>query len=399
MNGVFIHQQVKALQELGAECHVMLLHNWYPKFGLHKYHPHWQNGFEQCQSYFDEYEGVHVHHVPVALRMPDRLFKNDFYRQAAQAVVKYVKRSKQLEGADWLYAHFLTDYAYIGALAVKELKIKLAAIARGDDVHAWPEQQPQLVHHLKHVFANAHVLLANSGRLASDAQKWMDAVAIREVRTVYNGISHDKFVPVQSETEKKICLERFGLAPAYKYMICVATPVALKGWKELLTAVKNMGEQLANWKLLMVAPRRSAPDALDLEALSREAGVGDKTIYMGQLDPTELAKLYHASDLFVLPSYNEGMANSLLEAMASGLACVVTDVGGHAEVIENGKDGILVAPRNVAELENALGTACNNPALLQQYGVNARKRALEFGTYAENAKRLYDFLERYPKVN
>lgn len=394
-SGIFIHQQAKALQQLGVECHVLQLYNWYPRMGLHKFNANWQVGYAQREQLFDEYDGIRVHHVPVVLYMPDRIFRNDYEKRAAAAITNYVKNDKQLSNSDWLYAHFLTDSGYVAAMAGAKMNIRTAAIARGDDIHAWPEQNSALADRLRFVFLNADVLMANSARLASDARKWMEPAMERDVKVVYNGINHEKFRPAVSAEEKRSCMEHFSLAPDQKYFICVATPVALKGWQELFAAVGNLQEKLAGWKLLVVAPTYRHPDAIDLPLMSAELGISDKTVFMGHMDSEQLAMLYRASDVFVLPSYNEGMSNSLLEAMASGLACVATDVGGHAEVIESGEDGVLVAPRSVTELENALSSVCSDPHLVSQYGVNARQRALQLGSYAENAKRLYDLLKSY----
>ena len=90
-NGIFIHQQVKALQQLGVECHVLLLHTWYPRFGLHRYHPYWREGHKMRNTFFEEFEGVKIHSVPMFVRMPSRLFKESYYDKAARAIIKYIK--------------------------------------------------------------------------------------------------------------------------------------------------------------------------------------------------------------------------------------------------------------------------------------------------------------------
>ena len=187
-NGIFIHQQVKALQLLGVECHVLLLHNWYPPLGLHKYHTYWRDGHAMRQSFFEEYDGVKIYPVPMFVKMPTRLFKESYYDRAARSIIKKVKNSRELQNADWLYAHFLTDNGYIAAKVKDALKVKLAAIARGDDIHAWPEAHPALRPNLAFVFEKADLLLANSRNLGNDARKWMLPENIREVKTVYNGI-------------------------------------------------------------------------------------------------------------------------------------------------------------------------------------------------------------------
>jgi glycosyltransferase involved in cell wall biosynthesis len=394
MNGIFIHQQVKALQSLGAECHVLLLHNWYPKFNIHQLHPNWRKGYDVHRFFFEEFEGIKIHHVPVVMRMPDRFFKNNYYEQAANAIVKYLKKNSETRNADFLYAHFLTDCGYIATLVKQKLKMKIVAIARGDDVHDWPEQKPFLVQHLDKVFRSADILLANSKRLAIDTQKWMNADTFRKVEVVYNGVDFKRFSPVTNVDEKMALLKKFGLSPKHKHIICVANPIRLKGWIELLSAIKALGDKLEGWKLVIVAINRNNSDVIDLLAERKEMGIADKIVFKGQVDPDELSLLYKACDVFILPSYNEGMANALLEAMATGLACITTDVGGHAEVIENGKDGVLIAPRDSCDIASALEKVCLNEELLIFLGRNARARMLTYGSYRDNAQMLYSLLEK-----
>lgn len=384
-NGIFIHQQVKALQELGVECHVLLLHNWYPPLGLHKYHTYWNKGRNLHQSFFEEYEGVKIHAVPMFVKMPTSIFKENFYDRAARSVIKYVKQNKALHNADWLYAHFLTDNGYIAAKVKDELRIKLAAIARGDDIHAWPEARPELRQHLAYVFEKADLLLANSQRLANDARKWMLPGKQRAIKVVYNGIDNVQFRPVESVQERQVIRAKFKLDNGKKYMVCVATPVALKGWMELLQAIKELGDRFEGWQLLMVANKRQDKDVIDLQKESDKLGITDRVVNIGEVAPPALAELFRACDAFVLPSYNEGMANALLEAMASGLACIVTDVGGHREVIEDKIDGLLIEPQSVTDIVAAIQTLVTDDALRTSMGANARARMMAFGDYKQNS--------------
>lgn len=393
-NGIFVHQQVKALQQLGVECYVMLLHNWYPPFGLHRYHAYWREGFAMRSSFFEEYEGVKIYPVPMFVKMPARIFKESYYQRAERAIIRIVKRVKALQGASWLYAHFLTDNGYIGARIRDSLGLKLAAIARGDDIHAWPEANPALRKNLAFVFEKADLLLANSRNLGIDARKWMLPGREREVLTVYNGIDYARYRPAQTPEERRQVSVKFGLSDTIRYLVCVGTPVALKGWYELLDAIQAMAGKLTGWKLLMVAPKRANPDAIDLQNACNERGIADLTRFMGELAPADLAVLFRACDVFVLPSYNEGMANALLEAMATGLACIATEVGGHNEVVEHGKNGILVAPRSTAALVQAIELVTSNEELRKKMGAHARERMIRFGDYAENAGRLLELLEQ-----
>ncbi len=396
MNGVFVHQQVKALRELGVECHVLLLYGWYPPFNLHKVHPHWQQGFEQKQSFFDEYEGVKIHHVPVKMRKPDRFFKDNYYGQAAKAIVQYISNNKALAGADWLYAHFFISEGYIASLTAEKLGLKLAVIARGDDIHAWPNQNRELQPLLHHVIRQADMLLANSGGLAKDTEDWMEAANRRQVEVVYNGIDYHKFHPSYRK-QRTETLGQYNLEVDTKYLVCIALPVALKGWLELLKAISLVSDKLAGWKLLMVAPERHNSDRLDLQQIARELNISHLVHYMGQIHPEDIARLLCATDIFVLPSYNEGMANSLLEAMACGLSCIATNVGGHSEVVQDGVTGVLIPSKSEKRLAEAIEMLVADEAMRDRLGHAARERMIEFGDYKDNARKLLNILEQYSK--
>jgi glycosyltransferase involved in cell wall biosynthesis len=80
--------------------------------------------------------------------------------------------------------------------------------------------------------------------------------------------------------------------------------------------------------------------------------------------------------VFVLPSLGEGMSNTILESMASGLPVVVTDVGGNPEVVGDRSSGLLFEPGNAAALAQALRGLVDNPELRQTLGLSARERAI-----------------------
>lgn len=387
-NGTFIHQQVKALQSLGAECHVLLLRNWFPAFGLHSLHSYWQQGHALHRSFFDEYEGVKIHSVPMFVRMPTRFFKETFYDRAARAVVKYVRSNTDLQQADWLYAHFLTDNGYIAVKVKDALQIKIATIARGDDIHAWPESDKKLVDNLRAVFSKTDLLMANSGNLGTDAHKWMLPGKIRPVITIYNGIDHVKFHPVGTLEDKIQLKQKFGLDADIKHLICIAAPEVEKGWGELLQAIKKLGNKLDGWKLLAVASKSDHPKAFKIMEVANSLGIADRIVFVGSVPFSDMPDMLRASDLFVLPSYNEGMANALLEAMATGLSCIATEVGGHNEVIEHRSSGLLIPARDTDALAEALETLLYDDELRLQMGIEARKKMIAFGDYKENGTKL-----------
>jgi len=94
-------------------------------------------------------------------------------------------------------------------------------------------------------------------------------------------------------------------------------------------------------------------------------------------DRNDVARWMRSFDIYALPSLAEGISNTLLEAMASGLACVATRVGGNAELIDDGVCGTLIASSDAPALAVAIGHYAHDPALRVLHGARARQRAVE----------------------
>ncbi len=394
MNGIFIHQQIKALGGQGVDCHVLLTYNWYPPFGLHRLHSYWRRGFDLKKSFLTNHEGVHIHHVPVAIKLPSRFFPEDPYHREAKAIFRYIKRNKHLKNADWIYAHFLTDSGYIGTIVKKLLGIKLAVIARGDDVHAWPKKNPWLISHIREVIESADLLLANSKVLANDTIEWAEKKPRFDIRVVYNGIDGERYKPIVSANERLILRKKFGLPLQNNLLLCVAAPIELKGWLELFDAIQKIGNDFANWKLIAVTPGRDYLMKLDLNAEVVKRGIDDRFVLLGQVDTELMPDCYNAMDAFVLASHNEGLSNAVLEAMASGLPVITTNVGGHREFIVNGENGVLVDPFNVDMLTEAIFKVIRGDGFRHHLSLNARRGALSLGSYESNAFLLKQYLSK-----
>jgi glycosyltransferase involved in cell wall biosynthesis len=117
----------------------------------------------------------------------------------------------------------------------------------------------------------------------------------------------------------------------------------------------------------------------DVAAWTREAqahGVERWVTYLG--GRADVVDLYRAADIFVFPSRGEGCPNAVLEAMASGLPVVATDVAGNREVLgEDGNAGWLVPAEDPAALAEAVATLLGSPSMRREVAMAARERILE----------------------
>ena len=113
-----------------------------------------------------------------------------------------------------------------------------------------------------------------------------------------------------------------------------------------------------------------------LEEQAAGSHLGEVVQFLG--DRSDVPSLLAASDIFVLPSRYEGLPMTLLEAMAAGLPCVATDVGGNGELVDHSVTGWLVAQENPRELANRLGVLIEDGALRRRLGRAAREKAQRF---------------------
>lgn len=130
---------------------------------------------------------------------------------------------------------------------------------------------------------------------------------------------------------------------------------------------------------------RLAGDGPERDALVELVrGLGARVVFVGALP--DVAHFLRELDVFVLSSDDEASPNALLEAMATGLPCVSSDVGGAREVLDGGRVGLLVPPRDVAALAAAIRRITSDPSLARALGAHARAHAV--ARYAE--ERMFD---------
>jgi len=141
---------------------------------------------------------------------------------------------------------------------------------------------------------------------------------------------------------------------------------------------KNLSLLLAAWaavarnspaNLILIGPGNERQRLIELAG---SLGISDRVQFVGAVD--DPADYLRAADLFVLPSVAEGMSNSLLEAMATALACVVSGIGGNTDLVCDGQTGRLVAAATPEAWSEALLDLLADPAAAKSMGAAARER-------------------------
>jgi glycosyltransferase involved in cell wall biosynthesis len=153
---------------------------------------------------------------------------------------------------------------------------------------------------------------------------------------------------------------------------CVGVLSPDKGQEFLIRALATVRRTHARVKLLLAG---DGPCRARLEALARELGLSDAVIFAGFV--ADIEEVYAALDIFLLPSFFEALSNALMSAMAYALPSIAFHCGGPAEIIENGKSGLLVEAGNVHALSASIATMLDDSEFRKKIGNQGRIRIQE----------------------
>ena len=152
-----------------------------------------------------------------------------------------------------------------------------------------------------------------------------------------------------------------------------------KGAFDLIHAVASLPDGVRQMCHLTLAGDGDVEAARELSA---RLGCSELVSLSGWVGAADVDRLLAESDIFMLPSYAEGMAMSLIEAMSWGLAVVTSDVGGAGEFLKNRHNSILVKPGDVQGINSAICELAGDPTLRSRLGLAARETASRFSIEA-----------------
>lgn len=188
-----------------------------------------------------------------------------------------------------------------------------------------------------------------------------------QIAALPNGVDTRAFAPARATRGE------LGIAREARVALYVGSLRAVKGVDVLLDAWARVARDCRAARLLIVG---DGVDRAALQAQAARLGIADSVEFRGeQSDPRPY---YWASDLFVLPSRSEGFPNVILEALAAGLPCVASNVGGIPDQITANENGLLVPPENADGLADALIQLLRDDARRRAMGDRARESARRF---------------------
>ena len=178
----------------------------------------------------------------------------------------------------------------------------------------------------------------------------------------------------KSNDERKTKDEGNNSSPNSKVFtfVFVGRIVGDKGINELIEAFKRLEPNSA--KLILVGRFEDKLDPVKLET-KQEIEVNPNIVCTGQ--QPDVRSFYEQADAFVFPSYREGFPNTVMEAGAMELPCIVTNINGSNEIIIPDKNGVIVQPRDSYALYEAMKRFIDHPEFVQKLSANARKMIID----------------------
>jgi glycosyltransferase involved in cell wall biosynthesis len=282
------------------------------------------------------------------------------------------------KGIDHIHEHFANPTAFIAMLANKYKNWGYSISVHGPDVF-YQVDTAMLVQKImaaRFVRCISHYCRSQLWRLVP-VSMW------NKFHIVHCGVDPELYSPVRRHEN------------AVPEILCVGRLTSAKGQHILLEAAQQIKQQGHSFHLTFVGEGQDRPS---LENQIRNLHLEEHVSLTGALGQDKVMDYYRKADLFVLPSFAEGVPVVLMEAMALEIPVISTRITGIPELIEDGRNGLLVTPGNSVELAESIVRILKSKSLATRLGKEGRKAVLDEFNQRENNQYLQRLFMKYAEV-
>ena len=296
------------------------------------------------------------------------------HKLAGQALLR-LRALLRRERPDILQTWMFTCNLF-GRLAAKGLPLKVLA----SEVAADPTKSATRLAVDRLLAKTTPAFYVNS-RTVAEFYHTKCGISLEKLVVIPNGVDARAVEPVTHQALS---------VPADSYLVGCAGRLAIeKGFDRVIEALAQPELRQRNVHLVIAG---DGPMRAPLEELAQRLGVANRVRLLGYRK--DLAQVLKALDLFVLASVHEGMPNALMEAMAQGVPCVVTPVGGVAELVRNGESGVVIDRSAAEPIARAIAALMDAPATAARLGQAGRHHMQESFSVQENVRRFEELYQR-----
>ena len=302
-----------------------------------------------------------------------------------------------------LVVQLLTNIRPQAAPWLRQLKSSGAAILYSVSQYPkWPKKPIKRFLRLpgyRNVYNEFDALVTNS----SSIKDFLGGIGVRtRIEYIPNGVNLARFHPVNSSQEREESAEvrrHLGIPDSHKIIVIVGAIMPRKGPEKVVAAWQRVLTQYPDTHLLFVGPRsdihdpKLKPFGLKLSQLIASSGASDKVHFTGNIENVE--DYLRASDIFILASDREGTPNSVLEAMASGLPCLVTPYIGISSGIGKANEHYQLVDPNSEAIASKLLALLQNVSFRSTLAASGRAFVTE---HMDQQRTLDRYVELYREL-
>jgi teichuronic acid biosynthesis glycosyltransferase TuaC len=351
-SGIFVHEQAIELKKQGVEIEVINPVP-YPLLGRYKI-------FDKLPNE-KTIDGIKVHYLRYRL-LPSKYGRYISTYMLKRKILSSIDLILNDFKPDLIHSHWATPSGYAGLMLGKCLNIPTICTLRGSDINIHAYNDPMMMKITKKVLENTEKIIAVSKAMKKAAENI--AIPKEKIEVVYNGTDINQFCCNHEKDENT----KFEDEKNYK-LLFVGRIIREKGIWELLEAFLNVLVHYPNTELYIIG---EGNEQKAIKQYCLDNNINDKVKFLGVLPHTELVKSYQNCDLFILPSYSEGLPNVIVEAMSCGKPVIATNIGGIPEIV-NSETGSLIPVKDTNSLSLEIINLFKNKELLRTKGRNARK--------------------------
>jgi glycosyltransferase involved in cell wall biosynthesis len=365
----------RALAKLGVQGTTLVLKPWAPQWLANRVDK-WKHLAVQRRTV--EENGLrtvfsHYFHIP-------HRFQRTFcvYSMAHQAIQLISKHGWEF---DIVHGQSIYPAALAARLVARHFQVPFVVTLRDDLSHLshWYEHERarQL---FEPMFASVSAIFVHGPSLLIDIPKFVPSGAHPEILMAPNGVDIDGInLILNSLAPSRACPQKG------RNIVSVGSLFRFKGIHENLRALKTLDERgVSDWRYYVIG---DGPYRRELETLALELGLSDRVVFVGYVSHRDAIRHLYESDILCLPSWAEPFGNVYAEAAVCGRPAIGCRGFGAEVTIQDGKTGLLVPPKDVDALADALVYLLTNPKQAREMGQAARENIKQF-TW-ERAAQLY----------
>ncbi|MFL2647037.1 MAG: glycosyltransferase [Dehalococcoidia bacterium] len=235
-------------------------------------------------------------------------------------------------------------------------EVKLEALASENETQERLEAERRLIGKLDRIVA------ATSDE--KEIMRIIYGVPANNINVVPLGVGPDFF----EERSQNQAREKLNFFDEDKIVLAVGRVEPLKGLDVLVRAIQHIDEEMSCQLVIIGGDEAASAEIIRLKDIAKQVGIAHKVKFIGSVDHSKLPIYYRAADVVAIPSFSESFGLVAVEAMASGVPVVASNVGGLALTVEHGRAGFLIPPGCSDQFGEKINLLLRDPKLRNEFG-------------------------------